>query len=195
MTRPTYNMPFLLLICILMYLFFRQKLKHKLQWQLLMPILTWTIPTKNTKNVGNKFWDKEGKIRWHTITTWRACFWSNTPLPNEGTIGGQLMTFLHNTYPFSRDQVWNLYDRLPNSSFTRSYWMPPAQIISFLEHFHFILNFLQILLLAEYISKSCQWPRGVYVFKFTIVQLVSFSLIYFGLLLLFLYAISHQSDA
>ena len=44
--------------------FFRQKLKHKLQWQSLMPILTWMIPTKNTKNARNKFWAKEWKIRW-----------------------------------------------------------------------------------------------------------------------------------
>ena len=45
-------------------IFFRQKLKHKLQWQSLMPILTWMIPTKNTKNARNKFWAKEWKIRW-----------------------------------------------------------------------------------------------------------------------------------
>ena len=119
---------------ILMYFFFRQKLKHKLQWQLLMPILTWTIPTKNTKNARNKFWAKEWKIRCTSTTTWTnlkfliPVLWSK-----DGFL--KFQSLASRDYLTGDNNCGRFTDQLPTCSCPRSYWMPPL-IISFVEAFH-----------------------------------------------------------
>ena len=124
---------------ILMYFFFRQKLKHKLQWQLLMPILTWTIPTKNTKNARNKFWAKEWKIRCTSTTTWTnlkfliPVLWSK-----DGFL--KFQSLASRDYPTGDNNCGRFTDQLPTCSCPRSYWMPPL-IIFFGEAFSFHTEF------------------------------------------------------
>ena len=129
----------LLLMISLCIFFFRQKLKHKLQWQLLMPILTWTIPTKNTKNARNKFWAKEWKIRCTSTTTWTnlkfliPVLWSK-----DGFL--KFQSLASRDYPTGDNNCGRFTDQLPTCSCPRSYWMPPL-IIFFGEAFSFHTEF------------------------------------------------------
>ena len=104
--------------------FFRQKLKHKLQWQSLMPILTWMIPTKNTKNARNKFWAKEWKIRCTSTTTWTNLKFL---IPVLWSVDGFLkfQSLASRDYPTGDNNCGRFTDHLPTCSCPRSYWMLP----------------------------------------------------------------------